>query len=51
VIRLLLIIQVPDASNKRGAAFTFRPIDRFSLRFERAEHVAAEYRDPSRQKR
>jgi hypothetical protein len=39
VIRLLLIIQIPDASNKRGVALTFRPIDRFSLRFEGAEHV------------
>jgi hypothetical protein len=39
VIRLLFIIQVPDASDKRGVALTFRPIDRFFLRFESAEHV------------
>jgi hypothetical protein len=39
VIRFLLIIQVPDTSDKRGVAFTFRPLDRFSLRFEGAEHV------------
>src|SRR5260370_30244870 len=30
---------MPDASDKRGAALTFRPIDRFSLRFEGADHV------------
>jgi len=39
VIRLLPIIQMPDASDKRGVAVTFRPIDRFSLRFEGAEHM------------
>jgi hypothetical protein len=39
VIRLLLIVKVPDASDKRGVALTFRPIDRFLLRFEGAEHV------------
>ena len=39
MIRVLLVIQVPDASDKRGVARTFRPIDRFSLRFEGAEHV------------
>ena len=39
VIRPLLIIQVPNASNKRGVAPTFRPIDRLSLRFESGEHV------------
>jgi hypothetical protein len=39
VIRPLLLIQVSDASDKRGVALTFRPIDRFSLRFEGAEHV------------
>jgi hypothetical protein len=39
VIRLLLIIQVPDASNQGAVTLTFRPIDRFSLRFEGAEHV------------
>src|SRR5260370_22832514 len=30
---------MPDASDKRGVALTFRPIDRFSLRFEGADHV------------
>jgi hypothetical protein len=39
VIRLLLIVQVPDASNKRGVALTFRRIDRFSLGFEGANVV------------
>jgi hypothetical protein len=39
VIRLLLIIQVPDASDKRGVTLTFRPIGRFFLRFEGAEYV------------
>jgi hypothetical protein len=39
VIRLLLIIHVPEASNKRGVAVTLRPFDSFSLRFESAEHV------------
>jgi hypothetical protein len=39
VVRPLLIIQVPDASDKRGVALTFRPIDCFSLRFEGAEYV------------
>ncbi len=39
MIRPLLIIQIPNASNKRGVAPTFRPIDRLSLRFEGGEHV------------
>jgi hypothetical protein len=39
VIRPLLIIQVPDASNKRSVALALRPIDRFSLRFEGAKHM------------
>jgi hypothetical protein len=39
VIRLLLVIQMPDASDERGVAPTFCPIDRFSLLLERAEHV------------
>jgi len=39
VIRPLLIIQVPDTSDKRRMALTFRPIDGFSLRFEGPEHV------------
>jgi hypothetical protein len=30
---------VPDASDKRSMALAFRPIDRFSLRFEGAEHM------------
>jgi hypothetical protein len=39
VIRLLLIVQVPDVSDKRSTALAFRPIDRFSLRSEGAEHM------------
>jgi hypothetical protein len=39
VIRLLLIIQVPHASDKRRVAVSFCPIDRFSLCFEGAEHM------------
>ena len=39
VIRPLLIIQVPDASHKRGVVLTFRPFDRFSLSFEGSERV------------
>jgi hypothetical protein len=42
VVRLLLIIQVPDASDKRGVgewALLLRPINRFSLRFEGAERL------------
>ena len=39
MIRFLFFIQVSNASNKRGMAVTFRPIDSFSLRFEGAEHV------------
>jgi len=39
VIRLLFVIEVPDASDKRGVAFSFRPIDRFLLRFEGAKFV------------
>ena len=39
VIRLLSIIQVPDAGDKRGVAVLSRPINRFSLGFEGAEHV------------
>jgi len=39
VVRLLLIIQVPDASDKRGVGLLFRPINRFSLRFEGAERI------------
>jgi hypothetical protein len=39
VVGPLLVIEVPDAGDKRGMALTFRPIDRFSLRFEGGEHV------------
>jgi len=39
MVRPFPIIQVPDASDERGMAHTFRPIDRFSLCFEGAEHV------------
>jgi hypothetical protein len=39
VIRHPLIIQVSDASDMRGVALTFCPIDCFSLRFEGRECV------------
>jgi hypothetical protein len=39
MIRLLFVIQVPDASDKRVMAAFFRPINRFLLRFEGAEFV------------
>jgi hypothetical protein len=39
VVKLLLIIQVPDASDKRGVGLLFHPINRFSLRFEGAERI------------
>ena len=39
MIRLLLIVQMPDASDMRGVAVLLRPIDRFPLRFEGAECV------------
>ena len=39
VIRRLRLIQVPDTSDMRGMALTFRPIDCFSLRFEGRECV------------
>jgi hypothetical protein len=39
MIRFLLIIQVPHASDKRSVAVSFCPIDRFSLCFEGAEHM------------
>jgi hypothetical protein len=39
VIGSLLVIQMPDASNKRRMAVAFRPIDRISLRLEGGEDV------------
>jgi hypothetical protein len=39
VVGLLLIIQVPDASDKRGVAVPLCPIDRFPLCPESAQHV------------
>jgi hypothetical protein len=44
VIRRLLIIQVPDTSDKRGMPLIFRPIDCFSLRFEVRECVVPKRR-------
>jgi hypothetical protein len=41
VIGPLLIVYVPDTSDKRGVAFAFRPINGFSLRLEGAEHVVS----------
>lgn len=39
VIGDLLVVQVPDESDKRMVALTFRPIDGFSLGVEGAEHM------------
>jgi hypothetical protein len=39
MIGLLLIVQVPDASNKRGVTLTFGPIYCFPLCSEGAEDV------------
>jgi len=39
MVRVLLVIQVPDASDKRSVALRFRPIDCFFLSFESAELV------------
>ena len=39
MIRPLLIIQVPDASDKWGVALTFRPSNRFPLRLEGGKDV------------
>lgn len=39
MVRLFLIIQVSDASDKGRMTLTLCPINRFSLRFESAEHV------------
>jgi hypothetical protein len=39
VIGYLLVVQVPDASDQRMVALTFRPIDRFPLRVKGAEHM------------
>ena len=41
VIGPLLIVHVPDTSDKRGVAFAFCPVDGFSLRLEGAEHVVS----------
>ena len=39
MVRLLLIVQVPNASDQRRVALTFRPVNRFSLSFECSKHV------------
>jgi hypothetical protein len=39
VIGFLLVVQMPDASDKRGVALPFCPIDCFVLRWEGGEHV------------
>jgi hypothetical protein len=39
MVRVLLVVQVPDASNKRSVALRFRPIDCFFLSLEGAEFV------------
>ena len=41
MVRLLFIIQVSHASEMRGVAITFRPVDRFPLRFKGAERVVS----------
>jgi hypothetical protein len=40
MIRVLLVIQVPDASDKGSVTLRFRPIDCFFLDFESPELVA-----------
>jgi hypothetical protein len=39
MVRILLVIQVPDTSHKGSVTLRFRPIDCFFLSFEGAEHV------------
>ena len=39
MVRVLLVIQVPDASDEGSVTLRFRPIDCFFLSFESAEHV------------
>lgn len=39
MVRNLLVIQVPDASDKRMVIILLGPIDCFFLSFESAEHV------------
>jgi hypothetical protein len=39
MVRVLLVIQMPDASDKRSVALRFRPIDCLFLSFESAELV------------
>lgn len=39
VIGFFLVIQVSDASDTRNMALAFRPVDRFMLGFESAEHM------------
>jgi hypothetical protein len=39
MIGLLLIIQVPDASDKRSVPLPFCPVNGFSLRIEDSEHM------------
>ncbi len=39
MIGFLLIVEVPNASDKRGVALGFRPIDGLALGFKGAEHI------------
>jgi hypothetical protein len=39
MVRVFLIAQMPDASDKRSMTFRFRPIDRFFLSFKSTEHM------------
>src|SRR5487761_34531 len=39
VVRDLLVVQMPNASDERGMAPAFCPLDRFPLGPERAEHM------------
>jgi hypothetical protein len=41
VIRLSLVVQVPDTSNMRGVALSLRPVDRCSLCAKSAKHLVA----------
>ena len=39
MVRVFLIVQMPDASDKGNVTFRFRPIDRFFLSFKSTEHM------------
>ena len=39
MIRFFLVVEMPNASNERGMALSFRPPNRFVLRLEGGEYV------------